>query len=232
MSKKTNTGLVAYVKAHVGCYYWFGCFAQMASKALYTSKKKQYPKYYTAKDFMTQIEHPKQVFDCSGLIKGYLWTDSIADTHPKYNAAEDLGANGFYTKAKNKGNIVSTKKNMKPGTLVFKGSDKNKTHVGVFIGDDQVIEAKGHQYGVVKTKFSTGGWKYWAECHFIDYVEDVKPVQPIIIKPDDSNYYVVKKGDTLSAIAKKFNTTYQALAKLNNIDNPNRIIIGQKLKIK
>ena len=44
--------------------------------------------------------------------------------------------------------------------------------------------------------------------------------------------YIVKKGDTLSGIAKKYNTTYQKIAKDNNIDNPNKIYPNQKLIIK
>lgn len=44
--------------------------------------------------------------------------------------------------------------------------------------------------------------------------------------------YIVKKGDTLSAIAKKYNTTYQKIAKDNNISNPNLIYPNQKLIIK
>ena len=44
--------------------------------------------------------------------------------------------------------------------------------------------------------------------------------------------YIVKSGDTLSGIAKKFNTTYQKIAKDNNIANPNLIFPGQKLVIK
>lgn len=43
--------------------------------------------------------------------------------------------------------------------------------------------------------------------------------------------YIVKKGDTLSGIAKKYGTTYQQLAKLNNIKNPNLIYVGQKIYI-
>lgn len=43
--------------------------------------------------------------------------------------------------------------------------------------------------------------------------------------------YTVKAGDTLSKIAKKYNTTYQKIAKDNNIQNPNIITVGQKLKI-
>ena len=43
--------------------------------------------------------------------------------------------------------------------------------------------------------------------------------------------YVVKSGDTLSSIASKYNTTYQDIAKYNNIENPNIIYVGQEIKI-
>lgn len=43
--------------------------------------------------------------------------------------------------------------------------------------------------------------------------------------------YTVKAGDTLSAIAAKYGTTYQKLASYNGIANPNIIRVGQKIKI-
>ena len=43
--------------------------------------------------------------------------------------------------------------------------------------------------------------------------------------------YKKKKGDTLSGIAKEYNTTYQKLALDNNIENPNLIYPGQIIKI-
>ena len=43
--------------------------------------------------------------------------------------------------------------------------------------------------------------------------------------------YTVVRGDTLSGIAKRFNTTVSYLAKLNNIANVNLIYVGQVLKI-
>ena len=60
-----------------------------------------------------------------------------------------------------------------------------------------------------------------------DNVEDVEN------SVDNSNYieYIVKSGDTLSAIAQKYNTTYQKIAQDNNIENPNLIYPNQKLKI-
>ena len=43
--------------------------------------------------------------------------------------------------------------------------------------------------------------------------------------------YTVKGGDTLSGIAAKYNTTYQRLAQINGISNPDLIHPGQVLKI-
>ena len=45
-------------------------------------------------------------------------------------------------------------------------------------------------------------------------------------------YHVVQKGDTLSEIAAKYNTTYFKLAELNNMSNHNLIYPGQKILIK
>lgn len=48
---------------------------------------------------------------------------------------------------------------------------------------------------------------------------------------DGRQYVVVQKGDTLSGIAKKYGNgkTYQQLATINNIPNPNLIYVGQKI---
>lgn len=62
---------------------------------------------------------------------------------------------------------------------------------------------------------------------------DYKAIQAIVNdKLTGDVWYTVKKGDTLGEIAEKNGTTYQALAKLNGIKNPNRIEVGQKIKIK
>ena len=57
-------------------------------------------------------------------------------------------------------------------------------------------------------------------------------IQSAVNSKINSITYTVKKGDTLSKIATKYNTTYQEIAKKNNITNPNKIFVGQVLKIK
>ena len=56
-------------------------------------------------------------------------------------------------------------------------------------------------------------------------------VQALVNKMMEPETYTVKKGDTLSSIAAKYKTTYQKIARDNNIKNPNRIYVGQVLKI-
>lgn len=160
---KTNTGLVAYAKAQLGLPYWYGTYGQTATEALYTSKKKQYPSYYTATDFTKQ--YGKRVHDCVGLIKGYIWSDSATST-PKYSAAQDKSAAGMYAASSEKGAIATFPKHA--GQLVYKGTSPAKiTHVGVYDGDGYVYEAKGHAYGVVKTAYKSSDWQYWSQCPYI-----------------------------------------------------------------
>lgn len=62
-----------------------------------------------------------------------------------------------------------------------------------------------------------------------------RAVQDIVNKlaqPAQTITYTVQRGDTLSGIASKYGTTYQKIAKDNNIANPNVIYPGQKLVIK
>lgn len=43
--------------------------------------------------------------------------------------------------------------------------------------------------------------------------------------------YIVQRGDTLGSIASRFNTTVVTLVQLNGIANPNRIFVGQSIRL-
>ena len=64
------------------------------------------------------------------------------------------------------------------------------------------------------------------------YINDLVLVSGGDASGSSNNIYTVKAGDTLSEIAERFGTTYQALARINGISNPNKIYVGQKIKIK
>ncbi len=160
---KTNNGLVEYAKAQLGKPYYYGSYGQLGTKSFYEQKKRQYPNNY---NFTYKASAATQkVHDCVGLIKGYLWCDSPSDTTPVYNSSQDKSANGMYNACKTKGAISSMPD--VAGVLVFMDG-----HVGVYIGNGEVIEARGYSYGVVKTKLANRAWKNWGYCPYITYEEE------------------------------------------------------------
>lgn len=158
---KTAWGLVSYCKAQIGKPYWWGCFGQTATEALFTGKRAQYPSHYTAGDFQSQ--YGQKVHDCAGLIKGYRWCDS-PDGKPIYNMVQDVSVAGLFDQCRDKGDIASMPD--MPGVCVFRG---DLGHVGVYIGDAQVIEARGHAQGVIKTSLKSNNWAFWGKPDWIDY---------------------------------------------------------------
>lgn len=65
-----------------------------------------------------------------------------------------------------------------------------------------------------------------------DYDAVQKRVNEILYGNDEPVYYTIKKGDTLSGIAVKFNTTVVRLCQLNNITNPDLIYAGNTIRVK
>ena len=174
---KTASGLVAYCYAQLGKPYWYGTFGNMATQSLLTAKEKQYPAHY-GNDRMPKYKSQigQRVHDCVGLIKGYLWSETATST-PKYNSAQDTSANGMLGKCKEWGYIDEIPEI--PGLLVWSSG-----HIGVYIGNGKVIEARGFNYGVVMTDLDKRGWKKWGKCPWIEYSNTTatKPVEPVANK--------------------------------------------------
>lgn len=74
-----------------------------------------------------------------------------------------------------------------------------------------------------------------------DTVATLAPVKPQPVKPQTTTtqpakqqsytYYTIRRGDTLSSIARRYGTTADAIAKCNNMKNKDAIKEGQKIKI-
>ena len=115
------------------------------------------------------IGHP--VTDCSGLFSwafkklgGYMVHGSNA-MWTKYMASKGALRNGKRTDGQE----------MLPGTAVFKNRGNDYYHVGLFIGDGAVIEAKGTSAGVIKS--TLGGWTAWGEMKGVEYARS-SPTTP------------------------------------------------------
>ena len=176
--EKTARGLVEYAIAQLGKPYWYGTFGQAASKGLYEQKKNQYPNQY----IWDYDSSTAKVHDCVGLIKGYLWCNSPDDNNPAYNSAQDKSANGMHTACKTKGEMETMPEI--PGLLVF--FDK---HVGVYIGNGEVVEARSRRHGVYKSKLAERPWTSWGYCPYITYEAPEQKNTVTVELP------VLKKGD-------------------------------------
>ena len=89
-----------------------------------------------------------RAFDCSGLIVYYLNREGLY----KY----DMSANGLYGKS-----VKLKREELRPGDLVFRHNGLKAYHVGVYVGDGKVIEAKGRDDGVVMRDINASGTGYW-----------------------------------------------------------------------
>lgn len=151
---------LSIVRNSFGNPYWWDTYGQIATEKLYLEKKNLYPEYYEAVDFSSQ--YGKRVFDCSGLIKGYLWSATF-NGEPKYNSSEDYNSGDFFKLCRIKGDICDLPEIY--GLLLFFSG-----HVGVYIGDGKAIEARGHDFGVIETRVIDRPWKKWGKLSLISYI--------------------------------------------------------------
>lgn len=77
----------------------------------------------------------------------------------------------------------------------------------------------------------TGAFTSTSEGGSVPTVEVPKPQPAEHVGHPATGTYTVQSGDTLSGVAAKFGTTYQNLAAINGIGDPNRIFPGQVLKV-
>ena len=89
---------------------------------------------------------------------------------------------------------------------------------------------KGRTYDVAQVsgnRVLLAGINSWINKSDVEIIS----VSSAPIQAPATNTYTVRSGDTLSSIASKFGTSYQALASLNGISNPNLIYVGQVLRV-
>ena len=117
----------------------------------------------------------KHVIDCSGV-----W----------YLAMKELGSYMYhgsntmwnkYTVAKgrlSKGQRTDGQP-LRIGTAIYTGiADGDHNHVGIYIGDGQVLEAGGVQKGVILTAVTLSKWTCWGEMKYVGY-DGTAPANPV-----------------------------------------------------
>ena len=163
---KTADGLVAYVinAYENGWGYVWGTFGNILTEGAFASKLEQYPEAVgNYADFIRANWIGRRTADCVGLIKSYGWFDPETETiQYASHGMPDVGADQMYYAAAESGPIDTIPEI--PGLAVWQSG-----HIGVYIGNGEVIEAMGTMYGVVKTRLDGSGWTHWLKVPYINY---------------------------------------------------------------
>ena len=152
--------LANYAKSKIDTPYFYGTKMNKLTESKMNLLHELYPQTVSMA-YMNKARRQGQVnkinTDCSGLIFGY--------------TGKLLGSAQLYSQAKKRLDIKEWEKFAK-GVVLWK-----QGHVGVYIGDGKVIEAKGINFGVIETNIKDGNWKYgltfdWMEYEYNDKVNN------------------------------------------------------------
>ena len=147
-----------YALDHKGGYIW-GATGGIWTEAQQKAATREMTKKYGAQ----WIGH--RVWDCSGL---FYWAFKELGGY-MYHGSNTMYKSYCTNKGKLSGGKRSDRQELKPGTSVYTGTENDHGHVGLYIGNGEVIEAKGTQSGIIKSKVSDKKWTYWGELKGVSY---------------------------------------------------------------
>lgn len=190
----------------------------------------------------------------NGNKNGYAWCDVFVDWCFYQLAGKDaakaqalecqtgpLGAGCTFSRQyyQQQGRLFNTPQ---PGDQVFFQQKGEITHTGIVetVSGNSITTIEGNSSDQVTRRSYSLSDSYVKDFGRPKYDADngsaaVTATQPTTATQNTTvtgeTVYTVKSGDTLSGIALKYGTTYQALAAYNGISDPNKINVGQKIKI-
>lgn len=153
--------------------YVYGTYGSVLDETLLTSKISQYPDEVGGyEEFIRQNWLGGRTADCVGLIKGYGWYNTeTAQTQIGANGMPDISANTMYENATEKGTIDTIPEI--PRLAVW-----HEGHIGIYIGNGEVVQAANTNAGVIRTPIDQGGWTHWLKIPYINYVEETEETNP------------------------------------------------------
>ena len=160
----------------------------------------------------------KTYLSVKDLEKYSLWVAKYSTTAP------DIGGQYDGWQYSSKGTVSGISGNVDLSTFSFaeKTEEKPAEKKSNTTIAQEVLDGLWGNGNERKEKLTQAGYNY----------NVIQTIVNSIVGSSSATYYTVKSGDTLGKIAKKFNTTVYSIVQLNKISNPNKIYVGQRLKIR
>lgn len=188
--------LIAYALAAVGGGYVYGSSGQKCTLALRESCAVANPSQKENILGTSAKWDGKYVWDCSGLFRGAwraLWQYRSGGATTIYN-----------TWCSEKGTIDTMPD--EAGVLVFRWNGSSMAHVGLYVGDGMVVDARGSSQGVLHGTLESYkvGWTHWAKADDVDYGDGLK--EPEEVPALWTGYVKTKTGGGISLWPKPTNS--------------------------
>ena len=150
MAKTKAQQVVEYCESRVGCGYLYGTSGQQCTQALIDQQKAQYPEIDVN---IVKKWIGKQVYDCAGFTR-------MAMLNVDIKIVSGASSQWRMTKWVEKGTIDTLPRN-KVCILYRQTSPTVMQHTGIYCGNGYVIDARGSEQGVIKTKVESYKWTHW-----------------------------------------------------------------------
>ena len=163
VDEELQADFMAYLYKQLGNIYCWGGNGEDATDYAIdvmenSASNKRRAKAFLAKQKKAGVQNIK-MYDCSGLISRWLQDHGLAKGKCNCNKLWVMSSR-------------ITKTELRPCDLLFRGSDTDKSHVGVYVGNGMVIEAKGRDDGVIIRPIdaTTNYWTYYGRLTVLNKI--------------------------------------------------------------
>lgn len=196
------SALIEYLRSRIGSIYVWGAQGEnVLAKAnplewirsMETNETNAQRAYALFKQRKQEGVNPILAYDCSGLIVAFLLDVGILKA--------DRTAQALY----NMCDIKLRKEELEPGDFVciYTEASAKITHIGVYVGDGKVIEARGRDYGVVETNLDERPWNRFGRLSALaPYVSEypLSPMSLAVCKPVSEGQGYALMQEALNAL--------------------------------
>lgn len=150
--------VIEFALSKVGCGYIYGATGWICTPARRQQQAEQYKEYADKILGIGKKWDGKECYDCAQLVKqavaaGGGILPSGANSQFNESPASWLGMGTIIP--------IDTRPDDSLVILYILDAKGKAQHTGVYVGGDDVVEAKGTAEGVVRTKLSKGNWTHW-----------------------------------------------------------------------